>query len=239
MRSLITGFVLAAALVTVALGLVASTAPTLADESSDTTPVTAIFQQAVARGDGGISVSVRLASANGEPVARQPVEFFVTPDFLGERPVFIRAALTNTDGIASVNYEPTWNGEHRITALYAGDDTHLPVEATSVLQLTGVPPAQLLADEHLNPLRRWATPGAIVVVLSVWSMLAFVAYRVGWGIWSAGRRCDPLLPTVDEAVAETALGGGHGRYVSSQAGGRTWHGPGALSADDDSGQSDT
>lgn len=238
MRSPI-GFVLAAALVVVAVGLAASTAPTLADDSSDTTPVTAIFQQAVARGDGGISLSVRLASANGEPVARQPVEFFVTPVFLGERPVLIRAALTNSDGVASVIYEPTWDGEHRITALYAGDDTHEPIEATSVLQLTGVPQAQLPADEHLNPLRRWATPGAIVVVLSVWSMLAFVAYRVGWGIWSAGQRHDPLPPTVDEAVAETVLGGGHGRYVSSQAGDRTWHGPGALSTDDDSGQSET
>lgn len=219
--------------------LVASTGPARADEPSDTSAPSVTFQQPVARDGGRISVAVRLASANGEPVARQPVEFFVTPDFLGERPVFIRAALTNSDGIASVSYEPTWDGEHRITARYAGDDTYQPAEATSVLQLTGVPSIEIPTDEHLSPLRRWAAPGTIAVVLTVWLILAAVILRVGWGIWSAGQRCDPLSPTVDEAVSETAPGDGHGRYVSVQAGDRTWPVPGALPTGDDSGQSET
>ncbi len=229
MRSL-TKFVLAAVLAMVALGLVAGTGPTLADESSETTPVTAIFEQAVARSDGGISVSVRLASADGEPVAREPVEFFVTPDFLGERPVFIRAAVTNKDGVSSIIYEPTWEGEHRITAHYAGDDTHEPIEATSVLQLSGLPLTDLPAEEHLSPLRRWATPGAIAVVLTVWLILAAVVFRVGWGIWTVGRRY--------ETAAETAPGGAYDLQISRSAGTRTWHGPGPLSTGDKPEQSD-
>ena len=229
MRSL-TDIVLAAVLAMVALGLVAGTGPTLADESSDATPVTATFQQAVARGDGGISVSVRLASADGEPVARQPVEFFVTPDFLGERPVFIRAAVTNKDGVSSIIYEPTWEGEHRITAHYAGDDTHEPIEATSVLQLSGLPLTDLPVEDHLSPLRRWATPGAIAVVLVVWLILATVVFRVGWGIWAIGSRYE----TAEDATPR----GVYSPHVSSGAGTRTWHGPGPLSTGANPEQSD-
>ncbi len=172
----------------------------LADEPPDAAPVTMTFEQPEARGEGhGLSISVRMASAEGEPIARQPVEFFVTPDFLGERPVSIRTALTNADGVATVPYTPTWEGEHRITARYGGDETHQPTEVTSALELTGVPSTEIPVEEHLSTLRQWAPPGAIAAVLAVWLVLAAVPVRVGWGVWRAGRRGETEISPVPEA----------------------------------------
>lgn len=231
--------VFVAVLATIALVVMGTAGPTQADESSETSAVTVTFQQPVAREGNRISIAVRLATSGGEPVTRQPVEFFVTPDFIGERPVFIVAALTNKDGIASITYEPTWDGEHRMTARYAGSHTYQPAEAASVLQLTGVPPIEIPTEEHLNLLRQWAAPGAIAVVLTVWLLLAGVAFRVGWGIIRAGNRGGfQHIPAYDTVVA-TAPERAYSPHVRSDVGSRTGHRSSALSTADDSGQSDT
>jgi hypothetical protein len=172
-------------------------------------PVSMTFEQPAPSADGnGLSLSVRLARADGGAVARQPVEFFVTPDFIGERPVAIKTALTNADGMATVTYTPTWEGEHRITARYNGDGTFQPAEVTSALQLTGLSLAEIPADEHLNPLRQLATPGAVSVVLAVWLTLAAVFVRVGWGVWRTGQRgeADISPPPDAKGVPETTFG---------------------------------
>ncbi len=184
----------------VAVAYLVSTGGALADEPPGAAPVTMIFEQPEARGEGdGLSISVRIASAEGEPIARQPVEFFVTPDFLGERPVSIRTALTNADGVATVPYTPTWEGEHRITARYGGDETHRPAEVTSALELTGVPSTDIPVEEHLSTLRQWAPPGAITAVLAIWLTLAMVVTRVGWGVWRAGRHGEAEVSPAPEA----------------------------------------
>ena len=193
------------------LVFLASVAGALADGPSRTMAVTMTFEQPEARGDGSeLSLSVRLAGADGEPINRQPVEFFVTPDFIDERLVSIRTALTNADGVATVPYTPTWEGEHRITARYGGDETHQSAEVTSALELTGVPSAEIPMDEHLSPLRQWAAPGAVAVVLAVWLILALVPVRVGWGVWQAGRR-RVQVPSSPETMAETLPGSTFGR----------------------------
>ena len=184
----------------VTVAYLVSTGGALADEPPGTAPVTMTFEQPEVRGEGdGLAISVRITSAAGEPIARRPVEFFVTPDFMGERPVSIRTALTNADGVATVPYTPTWEGKHRITARYAGDETYQPTEATSTLQLTGVPSVEIAMDEHLSVLRQWATPGAVAVVHAVWLVLAAVPVRVGWGVWRAGRRGETKVSPVPEA----------------------------------------
>ncbi len=197
--------VLAAIAMTAAFGFLASTGSSLADEPTETTAVTMTFEEPEATADDdGVAISVRMASTDGEPLARQPVEFFVTPDFLGERPVPIRTALTNAAGVAVVTYTPTWEGEHRISARYAGDDLYQPAEVTSALELSGVPTIPIPTDEHLNVLRQWATPGAIATALTVWLLLAGVAIRVGWGVWSAGRRGSPGPAGSAESLSRAA-----------------------------------
>lgn len=179
----------------------------LADEPPGTTTVTMAFEQPQATAEGGeLSLSVRLVTSDGEPITRQPVEFFVTPDFLGERPVSIQTAITNADGVATVRYAPTWEGEHPITARFAGDESYQPAEATSTLQLTGVPSPEIPVEEHLTALRRWATPGAVVVVLTLWLVLAAVPVRVGWGVWRAGRRGEAETAPVPEGLPGATFG---------------------------------
>jgi hypothetical protein len=172
----------------------------LADGPPGAAPVTMTFEQPEAKGEGnGLSLSVRLVSGDGEPITRQPVEFFVTTDLFDARPVALRSAVTNADGVATVTYTPTWDGDHRITAQFPGNESFRPTEATSVLNVSGVPSSYVPPAEPLSPLRQWATPGAVAVVLAVWLVLAAVPVRVGWGVWRAGRRGGAEISPAPEA----------------------------------------
>jgi hypothetical protein len=173
----------------VSLGVLISAGSALADGPADSAPVSITFENPEAKGeDGGLSVSVRLTTADGEPITRQPVEFFVTTELFDGRPVALRSVLTNAEGKATITYTPTWEGEHRITAQFAGDETFQPTEATSVLNVSGIVSSYTPPPEPLSPLRQWATPGAVAVVLTVWLILAAVIVRVCWGVWHYGQR---------------------------------------------------
>ena len=167
--------------------------PNLADAEGPTgkAAVTMTFADLQAgEKDGEFAVSVKLVSADGEPVSSQSVRFFVTPDFLGERPMLLLATSTDEQGTATATYIPSWDGEHRITARFAGNDTYAAAETITVLELSAsaaVPPGFPLPVEPPAVLQL-VSPSVVVIVLVIWLILALVLIRVGWGVWHSSRR---------------------------------------------------
>ena len=73
-----------------------------ADEAVGEAKARLTFQRPTTNEDT-ISLAVRLTAADGQPIARARVEFFVSPDFFGEHPVSLQTAITNTDGLATLS----------------------------------------------------------------------------------------------------------------------------------------
>jgi len=172
-----------------ALGWLAhgSPSPALADEAIGEAETRLAFEQPVTRGDT-VSLLVRLTADDGQPIARARVEFFVSPDFFGERPVSLQTAITNTDGLASLKYVPTWDGAHKVTALFAGNSDYQPSEVTTVMMVSGAGAgsaavAMAAGGASLGVLRLWAAPTVTLGAAIVWLLIAGVLVRVGWGIW--------------------------------------------------------
>ncbi len=154
----------------------------LADEAVGKVQAGLTFDEPVAAGEE-ISLSVRLTADDGQPIARARVEFFVNPDFFGERPVSLQTVITNADGLASLKYVPTWDGAHRVTALFAGNSDYQPGEVTTVLTVSGTVTAPISNGESLHVLRQWAAPAVTLGAIIVWLLIVGVLVRVGWGIW--------------------------------------------------------
>ncbi len=167
----------------------------LADEAIANAEAGLIFDEALPAGDG-VSLSVRLTTAGGQPLARETVSLFVTPDFFGEQPVLLQRVLTNADGIAALTYTPTWNGTHAMTAQFDGSTDYQPAETTTVMKISGVALTPVPDTASLGAVRLWAAPAVTAAAAIVWLIIAGVMARVGWGVWYAGRRVEwvPALP---------------------------------------------
>jgi hypothetical protein len=172
-----------------ALLVLAPASSTSADESGPSASAALTFDDPEVN-EGAIAVSVRLSTPDGQPIAHQPVDFFVTPDFFGERPIPLRSARTDSQGRATITYVPSWEGAHLITARFTGDTEILSADASATLQVGGVVLAEKSSDVPLSPLRALAPTAAAAVTLIVWLVLALVVVRVGWGIFNAGRRAE-------------------------------------------------
>lgn len=170
--------------------------PAQAQEPTEVSDARLSFEEPVVTGDG-VSVSVLMETNGGEPISRQPVDFFVVPDFFGERALPLGTVLTNTKGRATVSYTPSWPGTHKITVLFLGDAAYTAAETSAVFTISGL--AGVAADEPvpLEPIRRWAGPVAVAVTLTVWLILGGILARVTLGIRREAQPEEPLksLPT--------------------------------------------
>ncbi len=160
----------------------AMTGTALADEAVVEAAAQLTFEQPITNEDT-VSLLVRLTADDGQPIARARVEFFVSPDFFGDRPVSLQTAITNADGLASLKYVPTWDGAHRMTALFAGNADYQPGETTIVMTVSGAVAVPAPAGETLHFLRLWAAPAVTLGAALVWFLIAGVLVRVGLGIW--------------------------------------------------------
>lgn len=151
-------------------------------------PGTAVmsFGDPVAAGEG-VVLSITLTDGDGTPVQRQPVEFHLIADFFGEQSLPIQTAFTNQDGVAKVTYFPSWNGEHHVTAGFAGSEGLQPSQTAAVLTVAELPATTAEEPAPLESVHRWAAPGAVAATLAVWLLLALILGRVGWGVWRTGR----------------------------------------------------
>ena len=174
----------------------------LADEAVREAAARLTFAQPTTGGDT-VLLSVRLTGADGQPIARTRVEFLVRPDFFGERPISLPTAITNADGVATLKYVPTWDGAHKVTALFAGNTDYRPGEVTTVMAVSGAVATPIPEGNSLGALRLWAAPAVTLGAVIVWLIIAGVLVRVGWGVWQAGRRSEERVPALP---SERAIG---------------------------------
>lgn len=126
-------------------------------------------------------ISARLTNGD-QPLGNQPVDFFVTADFFGERQVKLDTVTTDATGTATITYQPRWDGIHIITARCHGDGNQPPVEVSQTIRFSGSAPAYVPKEVGLEPVRRWSPAALVIVVVAVWALLLFVAFRTLRGI---------------------------------------------------------
>ncbi len=177
----------------------------LADEAVGKVQAGITFDEPVTAGEG-VSLSVRLTGDDGQPIVRARVEFFVNPDFFGERPVALQTAITNADGLASLKYVPTWDGAHRVTALFAGNSDYQPGEVTTVMTVSGTVTAPVSESESLHVLRQWAAPAVTLGAAIVWLVILGVLVRVGWGVWQERDLGTDVIELPGTAVEKLTVG---------------------------------
>ncbi len=186
----------------------ATTTTASADEAVVEAAARLAFEQPTTNEDT-VSLQVRLTTDDGQPLARARVEFFVTPDFFGERPVALQAALTNADGLASLKYVPTWEGSHRVTAIFAGNADYQPDEVTTMMTVSGVTSPHLPDADSLAILQLWAAPAVTLGAAIVWLLIVGVLVRVSWGVWRERDLGEHAMELPRTAVAQ--LPGGTNR----------------------------
>ncbi len=153
-----------------------------------------------------IILPVRFTSSDGSPVQRAAVQLIVVTDFFGDQELPVQTTLTNQDGIATVTYSPVWNGEHHVVVRFEGNEVLEPSRAEAVLTVAGLPEAAPEEPAPLEPVQRWAAPGAVVVTLAVWLTLALILGRVGWGVWRAGRGSEVGTPEGSQTPGQRLRG---------------------------------
>ena len=183
----------------------AITSIAVADEAVGEGASQLTFQQPTTSEDT-VSLVVRLTDAEGQPIARAQVEFSVSPDFFGDRPVSLQTAITNADGLATLRYVPTWDGAHRMTGHFAGNADFQPGEATIVMTVSGaadgeVPLAQ--GGASLGVVRLWAAPAVTLGAAIVWLLIVGVLVRVGWGVWRERDLGESAIALPGTAVEES------------------------------------
>lgn len=83
-----------------------------------------------------VRLSAVLTDAAGKPISDTPVTFFVKVDFFGDGLAEIGEAITDDQGVASLEHALRLTGEQTIVARY-GDDPGAQTETTSTMTLLG------------------------------------------------------------------------------------------------------
>ncbi len=111
------------------------------------------------------------------PVGGIDVVFFVETDVFGIRLMNVGHAATDATGSAYVLYKPSWEGETKVVARFAGNSQYAAGEGS--LQFSAIGPARLHENARfgLEPVRAAAPFVVIAVVLAVWTTLVLVLVR--------------------------------------------------------------
>lgn len=130
--------------------------------------------------DGRVQVKAHLVGSDGKNLGMQTISLRLGTDFFGNRPLRLSNAVTDSAGIATFQYMPSWDGEQQLLASYAGSPGFEKSSDTITYLASGTTPSKLLhANEPspLTPVWRLTALAATVVTLSIWAIL------VGTLIW--------------------------------------------------------
>lgn len=128
---------------------------------------------------GAVRLRATLADDAGNPIPNVPVRFFVEAELAGTRGLMeIGSAVTDSRGVASLVYAPTFPGEQRLTARFEGVGLYAESEGTARLDVPDAVPAYTSGPPGLAPLPRLAAAGLVALVLGVWATFAYVIYQV-------------------------------------------------------------
>ncbi len=135
----------------------------------------------------GYLLSVRLAAPDTKPVNETSVSFYEVVDLFGQREMFIGETTTDGQGNASLLYLPAQLGPRQIIARSAGrgqvtwGESRITLDAQVAAATYRVEAAPLAAFSAVLPY------GVGVLVLSVWSVLAFAFFATARGVISGAR----------------------------------------------------
>jgi hypothetical protein len=135
-----------------------------------------------------LRVSTIVRDSQGQPLVNVPVEFDVAVNFFGQQQVKIGTAQTDGRGMATITYQPTWDGTYDITAHFMGDANHPPVQGTRTITYSGPVPQYHPETVGLLPIRQWITPVVFAGVGLFWLILIFIGVRTLRGIFQAGNQ---------------------------------------------------
>ncbi len=127
---------------------------------------------------GSVTLSATLKDAHGNPIPDVVVRFYVEARLAGTSgSMEIGATVTDADGLASLNYTPTFAGDQLVTARFSGVGLQAESEGKVPLRVVESQPAYAPTRGGLEPLPRWAAAGLLATVLGVWSIFAYVLYE--------------------------------------------------------------
>lgn len=167
--------------------VLAQTAPT---EATQPGAPTTLQMQAAPAANGWLRVEARLTGADGRPQGMQDITFWLNANFFGDRPVKLGHAATDANGVATLQYQPSWDGEQRLEADFAGGAGLAPAAAKHTLALTGTMRPHFGQEPSLlRPVWRLIAAAAGVVTFALWFTF------IGTVVWvSAGINGGRLLP---------------------------------------------
>ncbi len=128
-----------------------------------------------------LSIAARLFDAD-RPLGSQTLDFFVTTDFFGNRPVNIGQAVTDATGTASVAYQPRWEGAHVITVRFQGNAKYASAETSLTTEVTGPVWTYTSEKAGLYSVGGWVLLTAGLLFLVVWGILLVIIIRLVRGI---------------------------------------------------------
>jgi len=120
-------------------------------------------------------VSARLRDADGKPVGNAPITFWLDVELLGSRKAFAGSATTDATGTARIPLTPRQQ-TYQVYATYTGDDTHLTIEGTAVLEF---PP------ERVTPVQIVAPPSQIQTLRTVMPRVMGIVVAILWLFFAA------------------------------------------------------
>ncbi len=110
------------------------------------------------------------------PVAAGTVTFFVVPhEFAGSGLMQIGTASTDAQGVASVDYVPTWTGAEQFVAHVAGPNGSVAAATTATYDVTvdppGLPKSIYEYQRPLSTTGHWLVVTLLTIVAIIWVLL--------------------------------------------------------------------
>lgn len=165
----------------------------------------AVVLQAARAADSSWQLQARLTDTAGAPVGGSTVQFAAQETFMGASvAVPIGTATTDTTGIASIRYVPTWNGPQVLEATASGSAAASSAPVT--IEVSGALSAIPLEAANLPTISAVAGPAAVVLALTVWLALALTLLYTVLGVArpELGWRPRPMRITPRAAESDDA-----------------------------------
>ena len=138
----------------------------------------------------GVELTAQVASAAAAPMADTTVNFYVhVEEFAGAPLLEIGTETTDTAGVATIVYQPTWAGTQNFTAS-AVDSSGAVLATTSLTVQAARTDPFAGAVESLRPdglIGRWTVLVLLALVIGVWLTLIALVVRVQQGPVKAAR----------------------------------------------------
>jgi sugar lactone lactonase YvrE len=187
--ALIAGIFLSAAMLSFA-----APAPASAQEDSPVT-LTAIPPEDQQADHESVVLSARLEADDG-PLRGLPVTFYIVTNVFGERLMKVGEALADANGVASVVYRPTWEGDHAAVAHFSATAGYSSAETSFHFDATEAEPAYEPAEFGLSPVRQVLPVAVAIAVLAVCASVVWALVDTVRGIRAAARV--PAAPVLTE-----------------------------------------